>query len=526
MDLKAWRRCPGLQQTESSTNTAYACGTEAISVNKTGEWRFLTPERLIRLSPCRQSCLLDGEIPSWLEAVKKEKWEEAWQIMSRNNPFPALTGYVCFNPCQDNCNRGQLDQGIEIREVEKAIGEWRHNHYEPQRKPKLVKKRIAVIGSGPAGLSCAYYLAEANYAVTVFERSDQIGGMLALGIPEYRLPRKILKKELEILKSEGIEFKVNSNLGSDFTLDDLYHEFDEVFLATGAWIPRLSGITGEDSKAVFNALDFLSSFNAGNALPLGSTVVVVGGGDAAIDSARSALRINGVHHVSLLYRRSRIEMPADQSEVETAEREGVELIFNVLPRKIVTAGQTVKAIELDHSRTERNGLVVDCSNSLIKECDAVIMALGQVPDYSVLGPLKTCKTVYAGGDLITGPATVPDAIRAGRLAATAIRAAYEDLPGPDFSLVEEQAISFEELNLAAKVNLELQQKEANPVKEAERCLGCGTCNSCGICYLFCPDLAVDQVNGRFEFNLDYCKGCGICVKECPSRALVMEGGGK
>ena len=514
-----------MQLKDKKANTLYACGAEAISVNKTGEWRFLTPERLIRLSPCRQNCFLGGEVPSWLEAVKKEKWEEAWQIMSRCNPFPALTGHVCYNPCQDNCNRGQLDQGIEIREVEKAIGEWRLNHYEPRKKLKLIKKKVAIVGSGPAGLSCAYYLAEAGYAVTVFERSDKIGGMLALGIPEYRLPRKILKKELEILINEGIVFKTHCNLGLDFTLEDLYREFDEVFLATGAWIPRLSGITGEDHNAVYNALEFLSSYNAGEPPSLGSTVIVVGGGNAAIDSARSALRVKGVHHVCLLYRRSRVEMPADQGEVEMAEREGVELIFNVLPSKIVTSGKAVVAVEVDHSRTERNGLVVDKRKSMVKAGDSVIMALGQSSDLSVFGKLDSYKTVYAGGDLISGPATVPEAIKAGRIAAMAIRSVHEGLPVPDLTTKAEEAVTFEELNLAAKVNLELQQKESDPLKEAERCLGCGTCNSCGVCYLFCPDLAVEQINGRYEFNLDYCKGCGICVKECPSRALVMEGGG-
>jgi len=514
-----------LLQVPFKETAAYACGATAISVNKTGEWRFLTPERQIRMSPCRQGCLLQGEVPSWLDAVKRDRWEEAWQIMSRKNPFPALTGHVCFNPCQENCNRDQLDQGIAIRDVEKAIGQWRLNNYHPSKAIIEVQKKIAVIGSGPAGLSCAFYLTQAGYAVTVFERSAHIGGMLTLGIPEYRLPRKILKEELEILSSEGVVFKTNSNLGNDFDLNDLFAEFDQVFLATGAWIPRMSSIPGEESKAVYNALDFLSNYNTGVSQVLGSTVVVVGGGNAAIDSARSALRVNGVHHVTLLYRRSRLEMPADQSEVEAAEREGVELIFNVLPRRIDQTDVRVKGVTVDHSRTDRNGLLVDSSNSFYRECDSVIMALGQIADYSALGNIKSAKAIFAGGDLTSGPSTVPEAIRAGRLAAMAIRTVYENLPEAELEMLIGEAVSFEELNLAAKVNLELQQKESDPQREAERCLGCGTCNSCGICYLFCPDVAVDQVNGKFEFNLDYCKGCGICAKECPSQALVMKGGG-
>jgi len=505
--------------------TAYARGTVATAINKTGEWRFLTPVRQDRLSPCRQGCLLQGEVPGWLDAVKKEQWEEAWKVMSRNNPFPALTGYVCYKPCQENCNREQLDQGIAIQEVEKAIGEWRHTNYKPRKRLRERKQKIAVIGSGPAGLSCAYYLAEAGYAVTVIERAEQIGGMPALGIPEYRLPRSILKRELEILESEGIVFIRNSALGRDFELKELYVDFDQVFLATGAWMPRMSGIPGEESKNVYNALDFLSSFNRGLRQELGRTVIVVGGGNAAIDSARAALRVDGVHHVTLLYRRSRVEMPADQHEVEAAVKEGVELIFNVLPRRIDLAGGRVKGVTVDQSRTDRDGLMVDSSVNFYRECDTVIMALGQLADYSVFGNLETKQKIFAGGDLISGPATVPEAIRAGRLAAIGIRSVYEDLPEQDLGILSKEMVSFEELNLAAKFNLALQQKEADPIREAERCLGCGTCNSCGICYLFCPDLAVDQVSGRFEFNLDYCKGCGICVKECPARALGMEGGG-
>ncbi len=502
----------------------YSFGNEPISVNKTGEWRFLTPKKIKKLSPCSQGCLLDGEIPDWMEAVKKEEWAEAWNIMKRNNPFPALTGYVCFHPCSENCNRGQLDQELDIQAVEKKIGLWRLNNYKHETEPCSFKGRVAVVGSGPAGLSCAFYLTEAGYEVTVYEKSDLIGGMLALGIPEYRLPRKVLEQELQLLKNKGIIFITNSALGSDYSLADLYSKYDQVFVATGAWVARKALIPGEENKGVWNALELLSAYNRSKIPDLKNPVVVVGGGNAAVDSARSALRLPGVNQVSLVYRRGRIEMPADQSEVEAAEKEGVELIFNATPRKIETDQNQLSEIIFDYSKTNLNGLIIDCNKSFKKECKTVIMAVGQNADLSVLGLLDEAKTFIAGGDMISGPATVADAIRAGRIAAETIKSFLEGLPGPLDDPKEEVPILFEELNLAARLNMQPLKKQVDPVSEAGRCLGCGTCNSCGICYLFCPDLAVDNVGGRYEFNLDYCKGCGICVKECPARALVMEGG--
>ncbi len=502
----------------------YACGTEPSRANKTGEWRFITPERVSKLSPCRRDCLLCGEIPRWMEAVKQKRWEEAWQIMRRYNPFPALTGYVCFHPCTENCNREQLDQALGIQEVERALGLWRLDNYRPPRKPKAVKDHVAVVGSGPAGLSCAYYLSEAGYRVTVFERAKRAGGMLALGIPEYRLPRRVLDKELAVLKEEGIRFVTGRALGTDFSLEELYDEFAQVFLATGAWISRESALSGSDCRDVYHALDFLSLVNTGYPPQLRDPVMVIGGGNAAIDSARTALRLDGVNHVSLVYRRGRVEMPAEQAEVEAAENEGVELTFNALPCEIETAGQCAKSMVFNHSRTGRDGLIVDRDSSFRKSCGTIIMALGQEPDYTVLGNLDREAALFAGGDLVTGPATVAEAIQAGRMAAGGIIATLEGLPFSGEERFDEEAVGFEDLNLETKINIRLQQRQDDPSAEADRCLGCGTCNSCGVCYLFCPDMAVDIIDGRYELNLDYCKGCGICVKECPAQAMSMEGG--
>lgn len=503
----------------------YAIGTEPSTINKTGECRALTPDKRSSLSPCRAGCLLDGEIPQWLEAVKRQRWDEAWQIISRYNPFPALTGSVCYQPCSVECNRGQLDQAIDIRTVELALGRWRHDSYRGRPDLRTVAGRIAVAGSGPAGLSCAYYLNSNGYEVTVFEKEQVIGGMLALGIPSFRLPRNILQAELAILKDIGIKFISGCEIGRDIPLNVLYADFDHVFLATGAWVPRKAAIPGEERAGVLNALDFLSAVNTGKNLKITGPVVVIGGGNAAVDSARVALRLPGVDNVSLVYRRSRAEMPAEQGEVEAAEKEGVELIFNAMPARIEEEQGAVSRLLFRHSKTGRDKLIIDSSSSYEKTCGAVIMALGQDRDYGIFSGLPGERPLFAGGDLVSGPATVPEAIRAGRLAALGIMAAVEGLPGPDLAPVTASPVKFEELNLAAEVNLQLGQKQEDPAVEAARCLGCGSCNSCGICYQFCPDMAVERVDGCYEFNLDYCKGCGICEKECPARALVMEGGG-
>ncbi len=504
----------------------YACGTEPSSLNKTGGWRLAAPEKAKRLSPCCKDCLLHSEVPDWMEAVKGGRWEEAWQIMSRTNPFPALTGHVCFSPCIENCNRGRLDQELDIPTIERAIGEWRFENYQPRKGPRKIKDPVAVVGSGPAGLSCAFYLAAEGYKVTVFERSPIIGGMLALGIPEYRLPRDILTKELAILEEEGVSFVTSRALGKDMQLPELASEFREIFLATGAWLPREENIPGADKKGVYHALDFLSMINTREHPEIEDPVVVIGGGNAAVDSARCALRLNGVNHVSLVYRRSRAEMPAHPPEVEAAELEGVELIFNANPAEIkaeAASGQ-VESVTFNYSKTNREGLIVDKSSTFKKDCGSVILALGQEPDYSVFNNLDREMAIFAGGDLVSGPATVPEAIRGGRLEAMNIAAKMEGRSGPEVPGFSEQPVGFEELNLLARPDLELQDRQKEPGPEAGRCLGCGTCNSCGVCYLFCPDVAVDWLNNSYELNLDYCKGCGICVVECPARALALEGG--
>lgn len=494
------------------------------TANNTGEWRLLTPTWKERISPCRQGCPLEGEIPAWLNAVKRSYWDEAWEIMQRKNPFPAITGQVCFHPCTEACNRRNLDEEINIPAVERALGLWRLQHYRPAAQPRRAEGHVAVVGSGPAGLSCAYYLNRAGYRVTVIEQAPAAGGLLALGIPSYRLPREILQQELQILQEEGIQFILNCSVGRDLDVSRLYDDYDRVFFATGASLSRMLSLPGANLNGVWSALHFLQQVNLGRSPAIESPVAVVGGGNAAIDAARSALRIKGIDRVTVLYRRTKEEMPADPEEVEAAAAEGVQFMFNVSPRELKgEQGRLVEAI-LNRSHTAGKKLIVEKDTERRIYCKTLIFAVGQERDLSVFGELPRMVHLYAGGDLISGPATVPQAIQAGRIAAAAIVAQWQGEPGPDLTPPQSGAVTFEELRLAGRPGPAAQGRREDPCAEAERCLGCGTCNSCGLCYLFCPDVAVTPDQGRYLFDLNFCKGCGICARECPARALIMEGG--
>lgn len=565
--------------------------TVPTPMNKTGSWRFLTPVFRNSNAPCRLSCPLESGIPRWLNKVRQGDLQGAWQIMKEYNPFPAITGQVCYRFCEEKCHRGLRDEAVAIREVEKAVGFWRHKNYKAGKTDRngqfeiLAKKKVAIVGSGPAGLSCAYYLRQSGAAVTVFEKLSLAGGLLATGIPAYRLPRGILEKELKILESEGVVFRTGLEVGREIGLPELQGQFDAVLFAVGAQQSRRLQVEGEKLPGVSSALEFLRDLHLGRCQAVAGQVIVTGGGNAAVDAACMA-KLRGAAKVDLLYRRSREEMPAHPEEIKAAAAAGVNFVFQTVLQKICGEGQVEKVCALHTAPSHRGEpLQVLPETAFELQCNLLIVAAGQESNLQELDPafqnaalqknkkalargcLNLKNRLFVAGDALTGPASVAAAIFGGRQAALQLLQAWEGRPGPPAPEPSANAAGFNQrVPLPAETTASAssrtipdehpeasvgthfgiapplpgpeeaisyddlndclyprQERQAVPQQEAGRCFSCGTCSQCGVCWVFCPEPAVKQESdGSFQILLDYCKGCGICAVECPAGVLSME----
>jgi 2-oxoacid:acceptor oxidoreductase delta subunit (pyruvate/2-ketoisovalerate family) len=536
--------------------------------NKTGTWKNIEPFYANKMPPCNDLCPAGEDIVLQLALVKEKKFDEAVRLLKSENPFPATCGRVCPHFCESECNRKELGGSVSIRATERFLGDYAlETGWRPRRGTRNGKK-VAIVGAGPAGLTCAHFLNLWGYKVTVFDEQDKPGGMMRVGIPTYRLPREVLDAEIGQLENSGVRIECGARLGDSLTWSDL-RRFDATCIATGFHESRGLGIPGDDLKGVLAGVGLLDRMNSGKRVRLGQRIGIIGGGNTAMDVARSVLR-RGKRPV-VLYRRTRDEMPAIPEEVDDAIEEGVEIRFLVAPTKVIGRSGTLTHVECTRMKLgapdesgRRRPLPLPGSEFKVK-LDNLICAIGEESLMAFLPPkvkrdwrilvdkfgMTGEKGVFAAGDIATGEGTVTHAIGSGKKAAVAVhrfltgrrrtiqkgtmrfssRNCREDVTRLEdlntYYFEHEDRLEQERLAISQRkkgfkeVNLGFDETTA--VEEATRCLSCGTCNLCEKCYVYCPDLAVRWKRGRVAlvFDYDYCKGCGICSEECPRDAIDM-----
>lgn len=533
--------------------------TGSTEVFKTGTWRAARPLHMQAPSPCHLACPVGGEIAQWVGHARVRDFRAAWDVLTRHNPFPAIAGRICHHPCEAACNRAAHDEALSICKLERFVGDHaiaQHWRFAPPAEQR--DGHVAVIGAGPAGLSAAFQLRRRGWRVTVYEASAELGGVMRHGIPAYRLAREVLDAEIARLLDLGVQIRCNEPVAEPAQFERLRAAHDAVFVATGAARAKRLATLDYRLPGAMDGAAYLAACNAGTPPPLGRKVVVIGGGSAAMDAARSARR-NG-HAVTVLALESRAQMPAQREELDEALEEGITLLDGAM------------LVELRH---DSPGLALQCrrvnfvpgavrgefrvepveGSDFALRADAVLSCIGQDPQLApfeaALRPrgalldadARTQATaadgVWAGGDVASLARFVTEAIGMGRRAALDIHRQLageaplgdeEDAAVPlssiatwyhdDATRVRAQVVPVDRrLRGDTEVQLGLDIEQA--LAEGARCFSCGTCISCDNCVAVCPDLAVMRVGDGYEVLAEYCKGCGLCVRECPTGSMTM-----
>jgi NADPH-dependent glutamate synthase beta subunit-like oxidoreductase len=554
----------------------------STEVFETGKWGFQRPQTAFMTAPCQEACPAGINIPQFLSLAHEGRIDEALLTILMENPLPGICGRVCFHPCEIYCNRAQYDETVSIHEMERYVSDSPSNQIESiQPMINEAARRVAIVGAGPAGLSCAYFLSILGHRVVVYEAKKEAGGVMRWGIPAYRLPKSILKREIRRIMTLPIEMKMSVTIGRDISLEEL-NRYDAIFLSPGAGTNAPLSIEGEDLKKVWKGGEFLERINLKEKINLGKETMVIGGGNTAMDVARSALRLGS--KVTVAYRRTRNEMPALQDEIVEAEEEGVRFEFLIQPvritllknRKLAIKFQRMKLSHLDQSG--RPQAIPIKGKFITLEADHLVTAVGEGVDLSWIPQtlikndlIDTGSTpkIFAGGDAIAQPRTIVTAIASGKRAAISIdlffrgREDNENLSqisvGNKGSLSMEaylqgrdngrwpgkkEVVSYQQINTLyfessrrvrmrklkrdkrlrdfSEVNLGFTSEEAS--FSASRCFSCGTCNYCYNCYFFCPEgvILLDPVQRTRIVDFEHCKGCGTCAKSCPRNVVEMK----
>jgi NADPH-dependent glutamate synthase beta subunit-like oxidoreductase/Pyruvate/2-oxoacid:ferredoxin oxidoreductase delta subunit len=536
----------------------------------------LRPNWVEKMPPCTYMCPSAEDIRGYLTYIAQsdkygrtypQAFEAAWHLITNKNPFPAVMGRVCPHPCEGACNRGKLDTPVAINSMERWVGD-----YGIEKKLALKKvtdekraEKVAVVGGGPAGFSCAYQLARRGYAVTVFEGAAKVGGMLRYGIPSYRLPEEVIDAEFGKILDLGVELRTNVQVGRDVTLEELRSQYQAVYLAIGAQKGVNLGIPGEDAPNCFSGVDFLQRITVGEKIEVGDKVIVIGGGNTAIDAARTSRRLGA--HVTLVYRRTRKEMPAIEHEIHEAEHEGVVYEFLSAPLAVVVengraVGVKCQRMELgEPDASGRRRPVPVAGSEYVIPATAVIAGISQVPVWAGLEAVRSEKGwidvnavhetalpgVFAGGDVTVGLGIATQAIGLGRQAADAIDRKLrnaEPAPPDSRTIIRADQIVGLQLNakkprnervslpvaerLAGFVEVEKTYAEHEAIDESKRCLSCGLCCDCDNCFMYCQDKAVDRLDKSLPIGQHYkvinekCIGCKKCAEACLCGMIDMK----
>ena len=527
----------------------------------TGNFRFYRPVYRNKTPPCNNACPTGEQIQKYLDYVKHERYLDGYVTILEDNPMPSVTGRVCYHPCETACNRAAHDEPIGIRSVERFLGDYGlalPTNPIKETLPPLNGTTVAIVGSGPAGLACAYHLRRRGYASVIFEALEKPGGMLRAGIPAWHLPEQILDAEItKLTRLGGIEIRCGVRAGQDISWGEL-RSYPATFLALGQDVGRRLPVEGSEARGVIGALEFLREAGLGRPVKVGRQVLVIGGGNTASDAARSAIRLGGGEAIiaSLESAGELLIVPEDLAQ---ARDEGVAFAPNTSLVKVLSAdGQVTGAVVCDArlDRDARGGVRPELVPGTEREvtCDTILIAIGQVqqldwlPDHlSDRGVItadqhgRVVGNVFVGGDVMRGPSMVVDALGDGKRAARDIdrvltAQALEPEPEPEVMPYEGLNAAYfrhaprtevpltpaGERRRSQRVEVTLAYSREQAVAESDRCMSCGVCNGCDNCYIVCPDVSVMRdvrENGHYTIRTTYCKGCLVCVQECPTGCL-------